>query len=1168
MKVNSEINEEDKFKKHHKENYYMDNLISLEQKIDKKINELTYYMNKKEDDLKNLINEKDIIIKEMNKKLIEQEKMILTNKYETLNLILNLCKMFSKFNNELKEKNINANLDFSFLNVFEKYAISNSKIILEKKDIEIASKIYEYIEKIASFNMNKKLKINLKSFLINCEQRNIEALIYRLKKEINQNNSLNQDEKDYELRIIKEVFKKIVPTFCQDIIASMISCELGPKYNQYNEIIIEIYKESRHFNFESFFKKIESKKNIIYTFSKITEDIFDKGNDIENKYGIFNRENAVIEHIQSTKEDKILMALIQLFNNEEKKILIFRFLENEPNNIKLANYFISSLEKVNLGLKDKLILFIIHKQRLSNGEKSIKEDIDLLSFNHDEYHEIFIDNLKGKENSDILEIMKKKDGEILVKYIENSKFVDNNIFNILSYMNFKIIYQTKSLNLDNFKKEISEKIIKNEKIKEFIKNNLKAQGYSIKRLIKDVFVSDINGENSIEFIDIINNKIKTYRLLFLLRITFYSFKENMLIQLINNEFFDLFMQNKYLNSLINTNFQKIEFNFCPAIKMALNSNKIIIYNGLKIPKSKSHLDKLINYINNEIYERYINNEEIMRKQNTKEQKIEEIIKEYNKEIDRLEQNSKTEINKSELFESIYNQNNMELKQLLLEDYFVYFVIKYIENKDINYEINEYILNFLKLIVKMKLNEKPKYEFKNTIDEFVKILLFSQGYKKDLYNIFDILKELQKYCKNIEEYTKIEEKIKNVICERSNKNQKIFSHTIFLNIIESLIRGILLFSIELIKKDKDAFSEFFKFFKFLEDSLQKVNIKYNLNSKEIYIIKTIIKIEEECKYNLSQFEKNYEKIMDNILKQTNLLYQNNFNHLYNSIIDLNKILNSTFVKKTQEYSNLLLYLFTQQYRNIDSQEIKIKLVENFIKNKLLIKKSKFLLHLTLKDLKPELFNKNKPLKGLIGNFMNITDNNKYLIKIYNNINSEEFNEILLFFFEGQCQSYFNSILMKYKSEYKNESREKCYKELLSKTSIEYLKKAMHYLYDHKNNNDNKLLKLYSLAFIKTYLYYYVEIYCNYFDYYNWEEINNILNYKDEKNELVINMRNIYLLKLFYKKFENFEMFKNYIFVKNKIPICKELLDKNPQSLKEIIQENYEPSIYDKNKYPDI
>ena len=97
-------------------------------------------MNKKEDDLKNLINEKDIIIKEMNKKLIEQEKMILTDKYETLNLILNLGKMFNKFNNELKEKNINVNLEFSFLNVFEKNAISNSKIILEKKDIEIAKK--------------------------------------------------------------------------------------------------------------------------------------------------------------------------------------------------------------------------------------------------------------------------------------------------------------------------------------------------------------------------------------------------------------------------------------------------------------------------------------------------------------------------------------------------------------------------------------------------------------------------------------------------------------------------------------------------------------------------------------------------------------------------------------------------------------------------------------------------------------------------------------------------------------------------------------------------------------------------------------------------------------------------------------------------------------------
>jgi gas vesicle protein len=205
----------------------------------------------------------------------------------------------------------------------------------------------------------------------------------------------------------------------------------------------------------------------------------------------------------------------------------------------------------------------------------------------------------------------------------------------------------------------------------------------------------------------------------------------------------------------------------------------------------------------------------------------------------------------------------------------------------------------------------------------------------------------------------------------------------------------------------------------------------------------------------------------------------------------------------------------------NEDIKIKLIENFFQNKILIKKSKLLLSETLKDLKPEIYNeKNKKQESqevLVQNFMNLTDNKKLskyqnLIKIYNSIDSKEFNELLLFFLEGQCQSYFSDILSKHKNEY----TEKCCEELLLKVSIEYLKKAIQYLYENKNNNDNNLLKLYAIAYLKTYCYYYVEINYHYFDKCNFEEINKILNDKDENNELIRNMRNIYIWRLYYLK----------------------------------------------------
>ena len=353
-------------------------------------------------------------------------------------------------------------------------------------------------------------------------------------------------------------------------------------------------------------------------------------------------------------------------------------------------------------------------------------------------------------------------------------------------------------------------------------------------------------------------------------------------------------------------------------------------------------------------------------------------------------------------------------------------------------------------------------------------------------------------------------------EVSNRNKKYTKivNINFFYIIESLLRGILLFSIELIKNDKAKFYEFLYSFTSIEANLQKLNKKFYLYSKEIYNIRTIIKIEEEYKYNHEQFEKNYEKIMNNLLQQSILLYDENYNNLYNVILDLNKIFDESFKEKTEEYTNLLFYIFRQQYRNIYNDEIRIKLIENFFQNKLLIKKSKIFVCETLKDLKPEVYNpKNKKKETpevLVKNFMNLTDNKKFakfknLIKIYNNINFEEFNEILLFFLEGQCQSYFNSILIKYNNKYS----ENCCEELLLKLSLDYLKKAIQYLYENKNNNVNNLLKLYAIAYLKTYCYYYVEINYNHFDKCNFEEINKLLNDKDENNILIRNIRNIYI-----------------------------------------------------------
>ena len=93
--------------------------------VQKIYRDLNFNMNKKEDDLKNLINEKDLIIQEMDKKLQEQEKIIYKNKYkiktlnEKLNLVVEQLKEFKAIEVEIKnllkynKSNISLNSDLN-----------------------------------------------------------------------------------------------------------------------------------------------------------------------------------------------------------------------------------------------------------------------------------------------------------------------------------------------------------------------------------------------------------------------------------------------------------------------------------------------------------------------------------------------------------------------------------------------------------------------------------------------------------------------------------------------------------------------------------------------------------------------------------------------------------------------------------------------------------------------------------------------------------------------------------------------------------------------------------------------------------------------------------------------------------------------------------------------
>ena len=286
------------------------------------------------------------------------------------------------------------------------------------------------------------------------------------------------------------------------------------------------------------------------------------------------------------------------------------FTENDVNQINSINYIIDYFEKEFHILKDKLIILLIHKQRNPKLKKRINPD--LIPLINDSYYQIFIDNLHGTENSNILQIMEMKNEDLAKEYIENSDFIEQKIYTTFNYMKYHILYETKNIRNKNYTTEICEKIIKSKYIKELLTNNLKQQGKSIKGIIESVFTSDIIEVNDVDFFEVINSKLGSYFCKFLLKIIYFSLKDCILNPLLNNSHFDLITNDEFFKKLIDNYFEKTDF-IGQMPKMAINTNKVNIYNGLELPGSKTYLVSLIKYVNNDIAPRFLINEETLRK---------------------------------------------------------------------------------------------------------------------------------------------------------------------------------------------------------------------------------------------------------------------------------------------------------------------------------------------------------------------------------------------------------------------------------------------------------------------------------------------------------------------------------------------------------------------------
>jgi hypothetical protein len=181
-----------------------------------------------------------------------------------------------------------------FLNRFEKHIMSFA-YLMDEELIREAERIKTNIDKFFKWNKEtfKAINYDLSKLMINCGKEEIQALVYHANKEGKKKDELN----DY-------VLEKIAMTLPQDILVNLKIA--GTSQTENLQKILELYKKGEHSNFAKFLEKVKSQKNIVYTFTRYLEEIFDDNFQINNSLaGVIKKEN--IKYIQ-------LNSITQNFN--------------------------------------------------------------------------------------------------------------------------------------------------------------------------------------------------------------------------------------------------------------------------------------------------------------------------------------------------------------------------------------------------------------------------------------------------------------------------------------------------------------------------------------------------------------------------------------------------------------------------------------------------------------------------------------------------------------------------------------------------------------------------------------------------------------------------------------------------------------------------------------
>ena len=833
-------------------------------------------------------------------------------------------------------------------------------------------------------------------------------------------------------------------TLPQDIIINMRFNGFKQKYSNYFKKIIEFYGKAEHSNFTSFLCKINNYHNVVYTFSNTLENI--KNINVPFIGEIINDENIKKININSiNSENELETQLEDLFNNNKYKICIIKFMPNEANYMNYLSFFINNKEKE---YNDKKIfIFIVYIVRVLNRDldkldklslnkqKTIKSKIleETLS-NLSGYYQIFIDNLNGNDKFKIEEIINKNSGEIINKCINEDEQIYLSLFKSISYMNYNIIYPDNNINKDNYCNKLLLFISKNNNLKKNINDCITKEIFSKNEdIIKVLFKK----ENIIKETDIdISSIIEKYL------VGLYNLKLNMLYFMAEKEqFFSSFLtieeekieenleeknnnKNQEKPKIENIDKKYFENLFLEKDKIRLvekpRANKIDIILGFKLPGIKPVLERIRNYVKDNIIKKYWLNDNNLRSYYEQEEIKNEIDKYFNV-LKRLNDNTIHRMNNERLLMGIINENkeeNKELFNLIMNDYYIIFIENNLKigNQDIGKEkfIMENKKRFINYIIDLRNKIILPY-LKDYISDknILKVLAINinwiESYKEEICSIIKMFLRLN----NNENISNLLDLIKKIIDEKqikfeiSERNPKYFSivNEIFFLSIDSIMRVITskeeLYNLSneklfgLINTDKEI----------LQNALQ-LEANMNLRSKEIYSLQEILKLINAFYENKLASVENIKKIIHYFGEETICNNEKWQRKLTDNFIEFYKFLEEKLGKykenKNFKYYKILSFMLLNEYIKITFKDFRKLLLEKVLENNELMLKSSKIFQLILEntiDFSPtEIINNLDLIKGEespIFKKLNVTD-------------SEFLDEVIMNIFERKFRVYFESI----------------------------------------------------------------------------------------------------------------------------------------------------------------